>query len=194
MTVTDDPPASDVFQRLDRTARYPYRRSEYVRRFAWLFVQKTLFRFSLPRANYWRAFLLRRFGATLDIEVATRPSTKVLHPWLLTVGAYAAIGDRVYIYNLGPIRIGAHTVISQDAYLCAGTHDYAQADLPLLRPPITIGAGVWVAAGAFIGPDVTVGDNSVVGAFSVVGGDVPRDVVVAGNPARIIKPRPMNKS
>jgi putative colanic acid biosynthesis acetyltransferase WcaF len=61
--------------------------------------------------------------------------------------------------------------------------------LPLLREPITIGDGVWIAAGAFIGPGVTVGNNSVVGARAVVMKNVEEDVVVAGNPARVIKPR-----
>src|SRR5204863_7653015 len=87
------------------------------------------------------------------------------------------------------VSIADHSVISQDAYLCAGTHDYTQPTLPLLRPPITIGHGVWIAAGAFIGPDVTIGDNSVVGARAVVMKDVPPGVVVAGNPARVIKQR-----
>jgi putative colanic acid biosynthesis acetyltransferase WcaF len=90
------------------------------------------------------------------------------------------------------VTIGNHSVISQDAYLCAGTHDYTQPTLPLLREPITIGHGVWIAAGAFIGPTVTVGDNCVVGARAVVMKDVPPGMVVAGNPARVIKQRQMS--
>lgn len=185
---------SAIFQTLDRTAVYPYSRQEYARRFLWLLVQATLFRFSLPRANHWRSFLLRCFGAKMDVLIATRPTTKVLHPWLLSVGAYSAIGARVRIYNLGPISIGAHSVISQDAYLCAGTHDYSLPNLPLQRPPIVIGGGVWVAAGAFVGPGVSIGDNSVIGAFSVVSSDIPPNMVAAGNPCRVVKPRPMRTS
>ncbi len=101
------------------------------------------------------------------------------------------LGDHVHVYNLGPITIGDHTVISQDVYLCAGTHDYTQPDLPLVRPSITIGSGVWICAGAFIGPGVTIGDNAIVGARAVVTKDVPPGMIVAGNPARVIKVRPM---
>ena len=36
---------------------------------------------------------------------------------------------------------------------------------------------------------VTIGDNAVVGAASVVTKDVPKDAIVAGNPARVIKMR-----
>ena len=57
---------------------------------------------------------------------------------------------------------GENSVVSQGTYLCAGTHDYQQPDMPLLRPPITIGRGVWIAAQAFIGPGVTVDRISIV--------------------------------
>ena len=52
-----------------------------------------------------------------------------------------------------------------------------------------IGDEAWVAADAFVGPGVSVGDRSVVGARATVVKDVPVDVVVAGNPARVVKPR-----
>jgi putative colanic acid biosynthesis acetyltransferase WcaF len=108
------------------------------------------------------------------------------------MGFCANLGDRVEVYNLGRVSIGAHTVISQDAYICAGTHDYTRRDFPLVRAQVHIGRGVWIGAGAFIGPGVTIGDNSIVGARAVVVKDVPAGVIVAGNPARVIGPRPMS--
>jgi len=181
-----------VFLRLDRAAGFPYTRGEYARRYMWLALQRTVFRYSPPRMYRWRAGCLRRCGATLDRPVGLRPSVRIVHPWLLSVGANSMLGDRVEVYNLGRVTIGRHTVISQDVYLCAGTHDYMREDFPLVRAAITIGSGVWIAAGAFIGPGVTIGDNSVIGARAVVMADVPAGVVAAGNPARVIKPRPMN--
>ena len=121
-----------------------------------------------------------------------RPSAKVKHPWLLTLGDYATLSDGVVVYNLGPVSIGDHSVLSQDVYVCAGTHDYTRPDLPLLRPSITVGRGVWVCAAAFLGPGITVGDNVIVGARAVVMKDVPEGVIVAGNPARVVKQRPMD--
>jgi len=52
--------------------------------------------------------------------------------------------------------------------------------------PILIGENVWVGAGAMVLKGVKIGDNAVVGAGSVVVGNVPRDAVVFGNPARVI--------
>lgn len=52
---------------------------------------------------------------------------------------------------------------------------------------VTIGNNVWIGGGAIIQPGVKIGDNSVVGAGAVVTKDVPADVFVGGNPARVIK-------
>jgi maltose O-acetyltransferase len=50
-----------------------------------------------------------------------------------------------------------------------------------------IGNNVWIGGGAIINPGITIGDNSVIGSGSVVTRDVPPNVVVAGNPARVLK-------
>lgn len=80
-------------------------------------------------------------------------------------------------------------MISQDVYLCGGTHDYTSSSYPLVCRPIAVEADVWIAAGAFIGPGVRIGQGAVVGARAVVFRDVPPWSVVVGNPARVIKRR-----
>ena len=53
--------------------------------------------------------------------------------------------------------------------------------------PVTIGNSVWIGGNAVILPGVTIGSNVVIGAGSVITHDVPDNVVVAGNPCKIIK-------
>ncbi|KAJ2780511.1 hypothetical protein H4R18_003413 [Coemansia javaensis] len=53
--------------------------------------------------------------------------------------------------------------------------------------PVKIGNNVWVGGGAIILPGVTIGNGVTVAAGAVVTRDVPDNVVVAGNPARILK-------
>ncbi len=60
------------------------------------------------------------------------------------------------------------------------------------KPPI-IGDNVEIYANACIIGDVKIGDNAIIGAGSVVLDDVPAYAVVAGNPAKIIKYRNMDK-
>ncbi len=184
--------APGIFHQLDRCRSYPYPLSFYLRRALWEWVQRFFIRPSPRRFHAWRQFWLRRFGANITHRSGISARITITHPWLLSMGQYSMLGDNVVVYNLGPITIGDHTVISQDVYLCAGTHDYTKPDLPLIRPPITIGSGVWICAGAFIGPGVTIGDNAIVGARAVVTKDVPPGTIVAGNPARVIKARPLS--
>jgi putative colanic acid biosynthesis acetyltransferase WcaF len=191
MTPSETKPTG-VFQALDCTAKAPYPRSYYARRFLWGIVWRTVFR--VPRAWRLRRGILRIFGCRIHDTSVVYGNVRIFYPWLLQLGEHSTLSSGAEIYNLGPVEIGAHTVLSQDVYVCAGTHDYTLADLPLLRPGIVIGSGVWIAAGAFIGPGVTIGDNSVIAARAVVVKDVPPGVVVGGNPARVIKPRVMRSS
>lgn len=171
-----------------RAAR-PVPRSWQVKRLLWAGVEMTLFRWSFHTFNNWRGLLLRLFGARIAPGCTIRRTSRVYYPWNLTVGAVSAIGDRVEIYNLGPVTIGDRVTVSQEAYLCAGTHDYRQRSMPLLTPPITIKDDAWVCARAFVGPGVTVGEGAIVGAASVAMRDVPDWTIVAGNPAQVIKTR-----
>lgn len=52
---------------------------------------------------------------------------------------------------------------------------------------IHVGDNVFIGSYSQIVPGINIGSNVVIGAGSIVTKDVPDDVVVAGNPARIIK-------
>ena len=101
----------------------------------------------------------------------------------------ACLGDRANAYTLGEIEIGARTVIAQEAYLCTGTHDLNDPNLPLQVAKITIGEDVFIGARAFILPGIRVGDRAVVGACSLVTRDVEPDNIVVGNPAAPLRTR-----
>jgi putative colanic acid biosynthesis acetyltransferase WcaF len=165
-----------------------YTKGEIFRRILWGAGQ-LLFRFS-PRPCFgWRRLVLRCFGAKIGANVNTYGSTRIYFPWNLTVGDWSALGEEAFIYNLGPVTLGEKVTISHRAQLCAGTHDYKQADLPLLKPPIIIRDQAWICADAFIGPGVTVGEGAIVGARCVVTKNVEPWAIMGGNPARFIKQR-----
>lgn len=180
----------DIYQRLDRF-RMPgdFRgRSAVVVQLWWL-VAALLFRPS-PQILYgWRRFLLRLFGARIGEDVRIRPTAQVTYPWKLEIGDHAWVGDDVVLYTLGPIRIGAHAVVSQRSYLCAGTHDYQQVDFPILASAVEIGAEAWIATDVYVAPGVTIGRGAVVGARSAVFSDLPAGMVCVGTPARPTGPR-----
>jgi len=57
--------------------------------------------------------------------------------------------------------------------------------------PVHIGRGAWIGFGACVLPGVTIGEGAIVAARAVVVEDVPGHAVVAGNPARVVRGRPM---
>jgi len=163
-----------------------FSRAEKLGRVLWYIVQGTIFRFSPRRADNWRAWLLRRFGAKVGRVKLLRSTVRIEVPWNIEIGDGAQIGDRVYLYSLGPISIGAHTVISQFCHICAGTHDFERSNFPLLRVPIKIGARCWIATESFVAPGVTIHDGVVVGARGHVVKDLPAWTVCVGSPAKPI--------
>lgn len=168
---------------------WPYPAREYLFRLLWKIAWLTLWQVFPKRIWPLRRLLLRCFGARIGRPAIFHRSTWIERPWDMRAGDYCAFGPRTTIYNLGPVAFGNRAVVSQDVYLCGGTHDYTRPDLPLVRSPIAVGSDVWITAGAFVGPGVTIGDGAVVGARAVVVEDVPAWTVVGGNPARAIKPR-----
>lgn len=167
----------------------PWTFKEKVGRAIWMVVGKTIFRISFHNWYRFRAALLRLFGAHIGKGVAIRPSANIEVPWMLHIEDDASVGDHAILYCLGPIRIGARSIISQFAHLCAGTHDHTDHTFRLLRSPVTIGEDVWIGADAFIGPGVTIGSLSVVGARSSTYKDLGERQVFVGNPAKPIKER-----
>ena len=170
-------------------AKPPTSRAEQVRRLAWSAVEATLYRWSFHTWNRWRVFLLRTFGARIGPGCTVRRTSRVYYPWKFTMGAVACLGDRCVVYNLGPVTIGDRGLVSQEAYLCAGTHDHRRLSMPLVARPITLKDDSWVCARAFVGPGVLVGEGAIVGAAAVVMRDVPDWTIVAGNPATFLKRR-----
>lgn len=159
----------------------------------WWIVQAMLFRPSPQIAYAWRRMLLRCFGARVGAGAVIRPTVRITYPWKVSIGDHAWVGDDVTLYSLGEIDIGAHSVISQKSYICAGDHDYQRADFAIRGRPVRIGAQVWIASDVFIAPGVTVADGVVVGARSTVLRSLRKGFVYAGNPVRPIKPRPVSR-
>jgi len=165
-----------------------YSRKELCLRVLWSF-GKLVFKLS-PRPCFgFRRWLLRCFGAKVGQGTHIYSSALIYYPWKLEIGDDSAIGEWALVYNLGPVTIGSRTTISQRVHLCAGTHDYRDPTMPLLKPPIVIGDEVWVCADAFVGPGVTVADRAILAAASVVVKDVAGETIVGGNPATPIKKR-----
>jgi len=110
-------------------------------------------------------------------------------------GGHLEIGTRSYVNDCSTvtcferIKIGSGCSIAWSTnILDTNAHELVVQGVPRPRSGrITIGDHVWIGTGATILAGVTLGDGAVVAAGSVVTSDVPGGVVVAGNPARVIR-------
>ena len=158
-------------------------------RVVWSTVWLVFARFTPPPLHPWRALLLRLFGVKLGQGVRVHGSAKIWLPANLELGDGVLIGPGVRLYNQGRIAIGAHSVVSQRAHLCASSHDICDPHFQLVLRPITLGERCWVAAEAFVGPGVTMGDRAVLGARAALFEDAEAEGVYLGNPAQRVGTR-----
>ncbi|AOF49661.1 maltose acetyltransferase domain-containing protein [Tetragenococcus halophilus] len=111
-------------------------------------------------------------------------------------GYNISVGENFYanydcvLLDICPITIGDNCMLAPNVKLYTASHPLH----PIKRKsgledgkPITIGNDVWIGGGSVIIPGVTLGDNVVVGAGSVVTKSYSDNVVIAGNPAKVIK-------
>lgn len=108
----------------------------------------------------------------------------------IEVGEHFFTNFNVVILDVCKVKIGDNCLIAPQAGIYTAAHplDCATRISGLeYGKPITIGNNVWIGGSAVILPGVTLGNNVVVGAGSVVNKSFGDNVVIAGNPARVIR-------
>jgi putative colanic acid biosynthesis acetyltransferase WcaF len=131
-----------------------------------------------------RPLILTAFGAQVGRRVLIRHRVRVLWPWKLTIGDDSWIGEGAWLLNLEPIHIGSDVCISQEAFLCTGSHDRDSPSFEYDNGPITIGDESWIGAQALILRGVRVGRGAVVGARSTITRDISEHATVRAGETR----------
>lgn len=107
----------------------------------------------------------------------------------IDIGDYVLISPGTRISAADKIVIGNNVMIANGVYITdSDWHGiYDRVNRPDTCTPVHIGDNVWLADRSTVLKGVTIGDNSIVAAGAVVCKDVPANVVVAGNPAKVVK-------
>jgi putative colanic acid biosynthesis acetyltransferase WcaF len=176
------------------TAKDPYLRPAFplrdrLRRLTWNMCWVVFYRLSPRPLHSWRSFLLRSFGAKVGLDCHFYPKSRVWAPWNLICADQVTAGDGAEIYNPAPVTFGSHAILSQDAYVCAATHDYDDPTFPLVAFTMSVGAYAWICARASLAPGVNMGEGAVLGLGSVATRDLEAWTVYAGVPALKVKDR-----
>ena len=105
----------------------------------------------------------------------------------MTIGKNVTINKGVTILSPGKVVIEDNVLIGPEVKIVTVNHDLQDRHNLFYFGKVKIKENAWICIGASICPGVTIGKNAVVAAGSVVTKDVPDNVVVGGNPAKVIK-------
>jgi acetyltransferase-like isoleucine patch superfamily enzyme len=108
----------------------------------------------------------------------------------LDIGPETFINPNARVIALESIRIGADCAVAWDVQIMDGDRHFflnAEGQQEKNTAPIQIGDHVWIGARSLILKGAHIDNGAVIGAGSVVSGRVGAGVVVAGNPAKVIR-------
>lgn len=116
-------------------------------------------------------------------------------PFYCDYGCHIFAGDNLYInydctiLDCNKVHLGNNVLLAPKVQIYTAYHP-KDPELRLsgkeLAAPVSIGDNVWIGGGVIICPGISVGSNVTIGAGSIVTKDIPNNVIVAGNPGRII--------
>ncbi len=94
----------------------------------------------------------------------------------------------------GNFTMGNNVMVGEYTSIRDASHDYTVNEIPMTQSKdtvkdITIGNNVWIGRGCIIMPGTLIEDGVVIGANSVVKGQLIKDGIYAGSPAKFIKKR-----
>lgn len=112
-----------------------------------------------------------RIGKDVDIYSPFFTTIDVTRPWLIEIGDNVKITKNVTIlthgYDWSVLKVKKNEILGSSG-------------------KVTIGNNVFIGMKTTILKGVTIGNNVIIGANSLVNKNIPDNVVVAGNPAKVI--------
>lgn len=149
-----------------------------------------LFNETVETENSERLILLKEMFGSTGKEIYIEPTLRCDYGSNIHVGEnFFANFDSVFL-DVCEIRIGDNCMLAPGVHIYTATHplDPVERNSGVeYGKPVTIGNNVWIGGRAVINPGVTIGNNVVIASGAIVTKDVPDNVVVGGNPAKIIK-------
>lgn len=170
-----------------------YKPGNPVKRACWYFANVIFLKNGWFPFGGFKRGLLRLFGARIGKGVVIKPCVNIKYPWNLEVGDYVWIGENVWIDNLGPVKIGANSCLSQGAFILCGNHDYKSTAFDLMVMPVTLEEGAWIGAKTVVCPGVTVGTHAILTVGSIATKNMEPYAIYTGNPAQKVKDRVIEK-
>jgi hypothetical protein len=134
------------------------------------------------RINAEFSYSLNFTNRIIGYQYMSIPSSSLLS-FAMSGGCY------IVASKLGRLTIGENVIFAHN--VCIQTINHGLEDRKKYEhKPVIIGDNCWLANSVTILPGIVLGDNVIVGANSIVTKSFPSNVVIAGNPANVIKELP----
>jgi len=137
-----------------------------------------------------RTELLKQLFGSTGENLYMEPTFRCDYGYNIHVGNHFYANFDCVILDVCEVRIGENCFIAPGVHIYTATHPlnpFERVSGAEFGKPVTIGNNVWIGGRAVINPGVTIGDNVVIASGAIVTKDVPSNVVVGGNPAKVIK-------
>ncbi|MBA3563494.1 MAG: acyltransferase [Gammaproteobacteria bacterium] len=111
---------------------------------------------------------------------------------LLKIGVEVRIGSNCFIAaQQGGIEIGDYSMIGPNSTILSNMYKYDRLDIPILHQGVTskgtrIGSNVFIGSNCVILDGAHIGSGVIVSSGSVVSGRIPDNVIIQGNPAKVV--------
>ena len=139
----------------------------------------------------FKAWYLRRFGATIGDDFYIERGVTIRAPEGLKIGAHSGIGALSVVTCSGGVTIGDCVMIGYGCRIMSANHRVLPVG-EMFRyaghntAPVHLKDGCWLGTNTIVLPGVTVGEGAVVAAGSLVTRDVADFSYVGGVPARFM--------
>ena len=137
-----------------------------------------------------RSKLLKELLGSTGENIYMEPNIRFDYGYNTHVGENFYANFDCTILDVCEVRFGDHCMLGPGVQIYTAIHPLNPTERNSgeeYAKPITFGNNVWIGGSAIVNPGVRVGNNVVIASGAVVTKDVPDNVVVGGNPAKVIK-------
>lgn len=157
---------------------------EYARRMTRMYNQTT------ETDGELRTKVLKELLGSTGVHLSMEPNIHFDYGYNIHVGEHFYTNFNCTILDVCEVHIGDNCLMGPDVHIYTATHPlnpFERITGAEYGKPVNIGNNVWIGGRAVINPGITIGDNVVIASGAVVTKDVPDNMIVGGNPARIIR-------
>jgi len=141
-----------------------------------------------------RAVIYAPFFKSFGKNIIIHDNVLFKYPSDISIGNNAHFGSGSVIVGKGGLTIGSDVLVGHGSKIVTTRHNFERTDISIRQQgisssPISIGNDVWLGFNVVILDGSKIGDGCILAAGAIVKGVFERRSILAGVPAKILRPR-----